>query len=43
MFDGMQFQFINICLRYFEKGACAVIIHVENSGFSRVFAIFRLR
>ena len=41
---GMQFHFINIiCLRCFEKGACAFIVYVGNSGFSGVFAIFRLR
>ena len=31
---GMQFQFINICLPYFEKRACAFIDYVRNSGFS---------
>ena len=36
------FHFINICLRCFEKGECAFIIHVENSVFSLVFVIFRL-
>ena len=44
---GMQFHFINICLRVFffflEKGACAFIVYVGNSVFSRVFAIFRFR
>ena len=38
---GMQFHFINICFRCFEKGACAFIVYVRNSGFSWVFAIFR--
>ena len=36
----MQFHFINICLRCFEKGA--FIVCVGNNGFSGV-AIFRLR
>ena len=42
---GMQFHFINICLRCFEKDrpTCAFIVYVGNSGFSWVFAIFRLR
>ena len=31
---GMQFYLINICLRCFEKGACAFIVYVGNSGFS---------
>ena len=31
---GMQFYFTNICLRCFEKGACAFIVYVGNSGFS---------
>ena len=31
---GMQFHFINICLRCFEKGTCAFIVYVGNSGFS---------
>ena len=30
----MPFHFINICLRCFEKGACAFIVYVGNSGFS---------
>ena len=30
---GMQFHFINICLRYFEKGACAFIVYEETVGF----------
>ena len=30
----MQFHFINICLHYFEKGARAFIVHVDNSWFS---------
>ena len=40
---GMQFHFITIYLRCFEKGACAFIVYVGNSGISSVFAIFRLR
>ena len=40
---GVRFHFINICLRCFEKGACAFIVYVGNSGFSWVFAFFRLR
>ena len=40
---GMQFHFINMCLRCFEKDACAFIVYVGNSEFSWVFAIFRLR
>ena len=40
---GMQFHSIDICLRCFEKGACAFIVYVGNSGFSCVFAIFSLR
>ena len=31
---GMQFHFTNICLRYFEKFACAFIVYAGNSGFS---------
>ena len=31
---GMQFHFINICLRCFEKGECAFIVYIGNSGFS---------
>ena len=31
---GMQFHFINICLRCFEKGARALIVYVGNSRFS---------
>ena len=31
---GMQFYSIDICLRCFEKGACAFIVYVGNSGFS---------
>ena len=34
---GMQFHFINICLRCFEKGACELIVYVGNSRFSWVF------
>ena len=34
MFAGMQFQSIDICLRCFEKVACAFIVHIENGGFS---------
>ena len=30
----MQFHFINICLRCFEKSTCAFIVYVGNSGFS---------
>ena len=30
---GMQFHFINICLRCFEKGACAFIVYVVIVGF----------
>ena len=30
---GMQFHFINICLRCFEKGVYAFIVHVGNSEF----------
>ena len=33
---GMQFHFINIYLRCFEKGACASIVYVENSSVSWV-------
>ena len=33
MFVVMQFHFINICLCCFEKGACAFIVYVGNSGF----------
>ena len=39
----MEFHFINICLRCFEKGARAFIVYFGNSELSRVFAIFRLR
>ena len=35
---GRQFHSIDICLRCFEKGACAFIIYVGNSGFSWVVA-----
>ena len=31
---GMQFHFNNICLRCFEKVACAFIVYVGNNGFS---------
>ena len=31
---GMQFYSIDICLCCFEKGACAFIVYVGNSGFS---------
>ena len=31
---GMQFHFINICLRCFKKGECAFIVYVENNELS---------
>ena len=31
---GIQFHFINICLRCFETGACAFIVYVGKIGFS---------
>ena len=31
---GMQFHFINICLRCFQKGAFAFIVYVGNNGLS---------
>ena len=38
----MQFHFINICLCYFEKGACAFIFTLETVGFLSV-CYFKLR
>ena len=33
---GMQFHSIDICLRRFEKGACAFIVYVRNWIFLSV-------
>ena len=37
---SMQSHFINICLRCFEKGACAFIVYVVTVGFPECLLFF---